>query len=134
MSITIIDMPCDIIDIIISKLFDCEIVDYYKQFLSIKLSCSTFFNHLINLNYFQIIKCYFEITNLIYRNNMHFVNNTTSKLCANPQCYDDTEEFCTSRSYYYPSRRYIHLHQLADNCSHYCTYCKMQLKLTKYLY
>ena len=126
MSITIIDMPCDIIDVIISKLFDCEIVDYYKQFLSIKLSCSTFFNHLINLNYFEIIKYYFEITNVISINNMYFANPKMHKLCANPQCYEDTEEFCDN---IYRNRRYVHEHQLADNCSHYCTYCKIQLIL-----
>lgn len=120
MSITIIDMPCDIIDIIISKIIDSEIVDYYKQLLSVKLSCRTLFKHLINLNYFEIIKYYFEITNLIYRNNMSFVNNSTSKLCANPDCYYDTKKYWYA---IYRSRRYIHSRKPAENCSHYCMFC-----------
>lgn len=125
---SIVNMPKDIFDLfliyITRDINADDIMQYYKQLLCVKLSCTTFFGYLKNINYFNIIRYYFEKTNIIHYDYLNFIDQRFSyKRCGNPNCYYDSEDFCTDAEY--PNTRYIHFHQFAAPCSHYCTYCKI---------
>jgi hypothetical protein len=127
-AMSIINIPPDIFDLLLINIIRDidvrDIIQYYKQLLCLKLSCTTFFGYLKYINYLDIARYYFEKTNLIYVNYLNFIDQGFShKLCGNPNCYDDSEDFFTDAEY--PNTRYIHFHQFASPCSHYCTYCKM---------
>lgn len=132
---SIINMPQEIFDIVISHLMDdidnYDIMDYYKQLLSIKLSCQTFLIYLKDLTYVDFIKTCFEKDNSIYLNYLKYIAPEEELLCMNPNCYNDTDEFWTEHNY--PSPRYIHTHQYRSPGSYYCSYCKMNIILNAYV-
>ena len=121
-------MPNDVIDIIILHVvnnnYKEDIFDYYCNIINLKISCKTFLYQLKYFKYYDVIKTYFNISNDIQKNYIKFHQHHKYNYCANPNCYDDTEDWMNERL---RSPRYIHFHQFAVYKSHYCTYCKMNL-------
>jgi hypothetical protein len=131
MSNTIINLPHDVIDLIIFHIMnniDEDILNYYNYIINLKISCKTFLYQLKYFKYYDLIKTYFNISNDIQNNYIKFVQHYKYNHCANPNCYDDTDDWCNERL---RSPRYIHHHQFACYKSHYCTYCKMNFTLLK---
>ena len=67
MSINIINMPNDVIDIIILHVvnnnYKEDIFDYYCNIINLKISCKTFLYQLKYFKYYDLIKTYFNIFN-----------------------------------------------------------------------
>jgi len=131
MSNTIINLPYDVIDLIIFHFkintHADDILDYYYYIINLKISCKTFLYQLKDFKYYDYIKTYFNDSNDILNNYIKFVQHEKYNLCANPDCYYDTYDYHHEQQRYH---RYIHEHQCADYKSHYCTYCKMYFTLT----
>ena len=101
---------------------DEDILDYYYCIINLKISCKTFLYQLKYFKYYDLIKTCFNISNDIQNNYIKFVKQDKYDFCANPNCYDDCEDWHNELQ---RSPRYIHHHQFADDKSYYCTYCAM---------
>ena len=125
MSTSIINLPYDVIDLIIFHIINNtdieDILDYYYVIINLKISCKTFLYQLKDLKYYDLIKTYFNISNDIQNNYIKFVQHHKYNYCANPDCYYDSEDWHNEQTRYH---RYIHHHQYAGYKSHYCTYCE----------
>ena len=107
-AIKLLDLPCDIIDIIIKKY-----LNYRKCLINFKTTCK----------YIDQSISQFYLKKMLLKYKLSFYIPT--EMCVNIDCYDETWDIYED-IYHHGSRRYIHSHQLALNN------CVININLKKY--